>query len=372
MHTFIPKGNITGMIIPAFIWERPVSLGAKVMYTVLCNYASTKDHCWPSLKTLSDKLSCSVNTAKKYLQELIADNLVFKKSEQYRSSVFYMLCPSGFQNTNFNKRQLNVSNADSNLSNFDNVPSNFDYINNLNKQNKETSHPLPPADLETYKTSSQHQKVSVGGVFPFAHDFLKAWEAYPKKEGKGLARMAFVKLHQEKLLPPLETLLKAIEHFTASDVWQKENGRFIPQMSNWLRGERWLDELSLHEKQAQIVIEEQEKLRAAQALRQAEEDKKRQQEHEKTEALRPQFNAFATKFVLPANSSPAFGRWLYLHGKGIAPTADDVPENYTADIGTFLKDYQRQCEVAKNTQVQASVHKIPYPQTAMPCLQKAV
>ena len=33
----------------------------------------------------------------------------------------------------------------------------------------------------------------------------------------------------------------SIRHFMASDMWQREQGRFVQQMSNWLRGQRWLD-----------------------------------------------------------------------------------------------------------------------------------
>ena len=36
MKTFAPKGNIFGPILPQFILEMPLSLGAKVMYALLC------------------------------------------------------------------------------------------------------------------------------------------------------------------------------------------------------------------------------------------------------------------------------------------------------------------------------------------------
>ena len=75
MKTFAPKGNIFGPILPQFILEMPLSLGAKVMYALLCNYASDKDHCWPSQKTLAARLACSVSSIKNYLAELVRERL---------------------------------------------------------------------------------------------------------------------------------------------------------------------------------------------------------------------------------------------------------------------------------------------------------
>ena len=74
MKTFVPRGNIYGPILPQFILEKPVSLGAKIMYALLCNYASEKDHCWPPHATLAAKLSCSVSSVKNYLAELVKAN----------------------------------------------------------------------------------------------------------------------------------------------------------------------------------------------------------------------------------------------------------------------------------------------------------
>ena len=70
---------------------------------------------------------------------------------------------------------------------------------------------------------------------------------YPKKEAKGFARMAWLKLSRSGQLPSLPELHAAIRRFAASEGWQREQGRFVPQMGNWLRGQRWLDPLPLAE-----------------------------------------------------------------------------------------------------------------------------
>ena len=90
METFAPKGKIFGPILPQFILEKRITLGAKVMYALLCNYASEKDHCWPSHATLASRLSCSISSVKNYLAELVRENLIAIRKEHYRSSVYYL------------------------------------------------------------------------------------------------------------------------------------------------------------------------------------------------------------------------------------------------------------------------------------------
>jgi hypothetical protein len=66
----------------------------------------------------------------------------------------------------------------------------------------------------------------------------------------GLARHAWKQLRQNGLLPPLTELLAAIKRFTGAEHRQREHGRYIPQLHNFLRGQRWLDPLSPEEEQA--------------------------------------------------------------------------------------------------------------------------
>ena len=56
METFIPRGRITGPILPSFVLRENISPGAKMLYALLCNHASDKDHCWPSHRFLAQEL----------------------------------------------------------------------------------------------------------------------------------------------------------------------------------------------------------------------------------------------------------------------------------------------------------------------------
>lgn len=135
MKTFAPKGNIFGPILPQFILEMPLSLGAKVMYALLCNYASDKDHCWPSQKTLATRLACSVSSIKNYLAELVRERLIEVRHENYRSSVYYILQPEALRKGAAPAEDQPKS---------DSGQPESGHINNLSKQQEEKNTPLPP------------------------------------------------------------------------------------------------------------------------------------------------------------------------------------------------------------------------------------
>ena len=130
METFSPKGKIFGPILPQFILEKRITLGAKVMYALLCNYASEKDHCWPSHATLASRLSCSISSVKNYLAELMRENLIAIRKEHYRSSVYYLIRPEHNDNAD-------ESNPERSERVFTCNKSSSGYINNFNKQKQE-------------------------------------------------------------------------------------------------------------------------------------------------------------------------------------------------------------------------------------------
>ena len=339
METFAPRGNIYGPILPQFALDAPITSGAKIMYALLCNYASDKDHCWPAQATLAAKLSCSVSSVKNYLAELVNAKLISIRREQYRSCIYYILRPAALKETKAASRKPEI--APQQPKN-DHAQPKTAYLNNLNKQEKEKTPPLPPAPVP--RSQPPASGPVGGGGFSF-QDFEKAWEAYPKKEALGLARHAWNQLRQNGQLPSLSDLLAAIKRFTLTESWQREHGRFIPQMSNWLRGERWLDALSPEEEQAVRQRQERERMELACKREQEAREAKRKVERE---LLRPIYAAFKAKF--PADQrrdgleSMLHGTWLYLHAKYGGPTAADVPENNTQNMDDFMKGYQRRCE----------------------------
>ncbi len=339
METFVPRGKVFGPILPQFVLETSLTFGAKIMYALLCNYASEKDHCWPSQATLASRLSCSVSSVKNYLTELVKAKLIEVRREQYRSSVYYMLNPDELrgQEAKVAEPQPEVACPEPKSG----------YLNNLSKQSKEEDPPLPPTEPEAPKVSPGSEPPAARGVSFSASDFEKAWELYPKKDAKGFAHAAWLKLQRSGQLPPLDVLQASLQQFMASESWQRDNGRFVPQMGNWLKGQRWLDPLSPAEEAAERERNHREELNRS--LRAQEEQEKRQQERRSAEKarLRPLFDALAAKFAEPFNEAMAFGTWMYLHSKGLAPLSQDVPADNALGIIDFMDAFKRKREEAQ-------------------------
>lgn len=204
----------------------------------------------------------------------------------------------------------------------------------------------------------------LGGGGVSVSDFEKAWALYPKKEAKGLACAAWKALQRQGQLPTLQELESSIRQFMASDNWQREQGRFVPQMSNWLRGQRWLDMPSAAAPAASVAPAARESeatrqaTRAIQAMLEREAARKAAQDKER-EALRPRFEAFAAKFPMDAQpwlKPMAFGLWMHLHNTFRAPAPSDVPADNPLSIVNFLRGFKGRCE-------QAAWKKSPSPQT---------
>lgn len=330
METFAPKGNIYGPILPQFVLQMSITFGAKTMYAILCDYAADKDHCWPSQATLAKRLSCSISSVKNYLAELVREKLISIKREQYRSSVYYLLRPEELpkkQETKLAYRQSESGRHEAKSG----------YLTTLNKQRKEKYSPLSPHT----PGETVHRMVrtpAAGCAASSLQDFESTWAMYPKKEAKGFARLAWLQLLRSGELPPLAELHAAIRRFASSEGWQREQGRFVPQMGNWLRGQRWLDPVR---PSGQTGEEHTQDLRKIMQAR----EEREQRQHEAWSAnkarLRPEFEAFAAKFPPVANDAMPFGIWLHLHSQNRAPSADEVPPGNTLSISEFLQDYKR-------------------------------
>lgn len=88
------------------------------------------------------------------------------------------------------------------------------------------------------------------------HDrFEKFWTAYPRKENKQKAIVAFEKINPDDLM--LDAMLQAIERQKASSQWQEEGGRFIPHPTTWLNGRRWEDEVQTAQPQKKVTQAQQ-------------------------------------------------------------------------------------------------------------------
>ena len=313
-ETFRPRGNISGPILPRYALTLKISLGAKMLYSLLCDYAGDKDHCWPSQTTLAGLLGCSVSSIKTYLRELAGQRLIAVELRECRSSTYYLLKPSFLS-------------ARAGQSNSDGGEANSGYITNCRK--KETNYPPTPTPPTAKEPPSTRQpRRGVGDFFSANNAFESIWNAYPRKEAKELARAVWHRLWRQGAIR-IEALMESLRRFCRSDGWNREHGRYVPQLVNWLRGQRWLDELP--SSPAAVATDHDAKVRAweaAQERRQADPD---------LEAVRPQFEAFLARFRDTRLRGPAWGLWTLLHKAGRAPQAHDV-----ADASASPLDFLRQ------------------------------
>lgn len=75
-------------------------------------------------------------------------------------------------------------------------------------------------------------------------NFSRFWDAYPKKESKVRASMAWIQLVKKGVITDqvVENILAAIDRQRMSDGWTKEKGKYIPLPSSWINARRWEDE----------------------------------------------------------------------------------------------------------------------------------
>lgn len=105
----------------------------------------------------------------------------------------------------------------------------------------------PPRGKAEYNSTSINIKSNIDTELPaeadsdsiYPSDFLKFWNLYPKKTGKGDALKSWKKLKVGTSL--LARILKSVEEHISSDQWKKDKGRYIPNPSTFLNQRRFDD-----------------------------------------------------------------------------------------------------------------------------------
>ncbi len=229
MQNFIPRKDARGFILPSFVFESDtISLGAKVLFGLLCDYARDKDYCFPSKCTLAKRLNASLNSVKAWLKQLIKAGFIHITVHLERKrEAFYLLCPITSKNDSIKQ---------SNSQNLIKEVSNSDRESNVKLINIKNNTPLPP------KLPDDKNKGSERADFKSADkDFADLYANYPKKEAKENAKRAYLSLHRGNKLPPLPEMLKAVAYYSKTEAWLKEGGRYVPQLANFLKAARWED-----------------------------------------------------------------------------------------------------------------------------------
>lgn len=333
LQSFCPQGNLRGPIMPEQVLQSSLSHGAKLLYAALCNFAGSNDRCWPAHATMAKYIGSSISSVKNYLKELERQQLIRIRPGRSHSSTYFFLRPSW--------AKAEASKSTSGRSEADYPQAKAGYRNNF-KKSLENYPPLPPASSSARPPKTARSRTGGGGFLFVDTGFEKFWSAYPRKEAKELARSVWHRLARYGDLPELDALLDALKKFQALPGWQKEHGRFVPQLVNWLRGKRWLDE---PDDPAGFTPKEKQDYEKNQKLREmieAQEHERRRVQKEAAQALRPFFDDFASRFSDSRKySGPAWGLWNLLYRKGKAPLADNVPHDPAVGVLEFLRNWQR-------------------------------
>lgn len=105
------------------------------------------------------------------------------------------------------------------------------------KNEKNLTPPLtPPENFKPKKTPKAAIK------HEYTDDFLEVWAYYPKKVDKAAAFDSWRNLNGTR--PKTNEIIQAIkENKRYNPQWQKDGGRYIPNLSTWLNNKRWEDEV---------------------------------------------------------------------------------------------------------------------------------
>ncbi|WP_438503522.1 transcriptional regulator [Desulfobacter hydrogenophilus] len=96
---------------------------------------------------------------------------------------------------------------------------------------------------ERILAEKQQQETELNSL-PLKKQFEVLLNQYPRRTGKWQAWMNFKKLVQAGEIPKTSKLLQIIEKNKMSQGWQRDNGRWIPGLSKFLKERRWLDEIN--------------------------------------------------------------------------------------------------------------------------------
>jgi DNA-binding transcriptional MocR family regulator len=179
-------------------WAMETKIGdplAKLLLVALADRAD-KDtgQCWPSLARLCEDTEMSMATVTRRLHYLEEHRFIQREQRDQKSTLYTL---------SLTERPLSLTERTPSLSQRDEP-----ITMNLSENNKS-----------------------------MLIDFEEFWQVYPRKVGKGQARVAFKtalrKATKDELVSAASTYAESV---------RSTEQNFIPHASTWLNGERWLDQ----------------------------------------------------------------------------------------------------------------------------------
>lgn len=128
------------------------------------------------------------------------------------------------------------TNTDSVGTNTDSTVPNVARISKEDKNNKKLSGEKPVCNNKSFSSETTQP---TGSNHSFAFD--EFWAAYPRKEKRKEAERAWDELNPDPTLA--ERIIKNVQRRSQTFDWQKESCKYVPLAENYLRDQRWEDEI---------------------------------------------------------------------------------------------------------------------------------
>lgn len=192
----------------------------KLVLIKLADNASDQGECWPSYQHIADQCEIDRSTVRKHIKQLAEQGLLRienREGPKGNSSNLYFLTLSGV-----GQNSAPVGPESTGVG------------------------PQPTGGVGPESTRTSHSSEPVIEPKPLCtpdpmEGFDQFWKLYPKKKGRKDAAKAWAKLKPNEELR--QTLITALGQHSVSEDWTKDGGRYAPNASTWLNGERWTDEL---------------------------------------------------------------------------------------------------------------------------------
>ena len=194
------------------IWQSSPYKGERLLlHLALADFASDEGICWPSQSTLARKARCSKNWVRLSIGQMVRDGLV------------EIVEPAGAGRGKVGVYQL-LFNIDKGHTD-DALRPTQGHTLRADRSHSDTSH--------TYLLNRQKPSNS-------RSDFDRVWAVYPRKVSKGSAWRSWQRLAESPDMPPVETLITAVERYASTITEMK----YCAHLATWLSSQRWLDEIT--------------------------------------------------------------------------------------------------------------------------------
>lgn len=333
-------------------YDDQLKSGPQYLYIMLFHYARKSGICRFTQKIIAGKCKDSIRTVQTHIKALVALRYLSVEPDAERPGCkCYRLILSA-RVRRFIELMKREKTAARQAQNPYEEDENSARIYKSNKSiNTTPLSPLPPrhpaysAPTSTAGGRGDSFSCSKKAASPdAAMAFERFFASYPRKDAREAARSEWLRQWRSGGLPEQAGLFSALERFCQSKMWQRENGRFVPYLVNWLRGRRWLDAPA----QAADVQAQAEKTPEKAEAARMELPKRRPDPGEAQSRM--EFETFMAGFDSKrrAKLGPAWGLWNLLRRLGSVPKASDARES--EDIFEFLRRWKderlRECHAA--------------------------